>query len=372
MSLQPAGVPSIHISTEFSSPSDPVSPSHNHVQSGLLSPARHNFSPSSPTASDLSDAGSIPPSPTLSSHSTNYATTLILRDNKPDEKFGASGHLEPAGISTQRRTSNATSISDTDGETFRSATIQYISSAATSATNVDLSVSENQTPSVPPVDNKDKSRKKKKTGDSADDSLTAHQRELAQDESIDPSPFRFKPFQLAHLLDPKSFQTLVAFGGIDGIIRGLGTHAERGLTTEPSTEKPRLGAGEGVSNRHDSEKALQSPSSGAGEMSEKVPNITLTEPSGNDATPTSGDDDTPHTGTMGDRRRVYGENILPTRISKTLLQLMAAAMKDKVLVCNGFSWLAFGVPRLTYWSDPAFRCRCDFFSSRPFPRFWHT
>ena len=333
MSLQPAGIPSIHISTD---PSDPVSSSHNHVQSSLLSPARHNLSPSSPTASDLSDAGSIPPSPTLSSHSTNFATTLNLRDNKPDEKYGLAslGLLEPAGINTQRRSSNATSMSDTDGETFRSATIQYISSAATSATNVDvdLSVSENQTPSVPPVDGKDKSKKKKKTGDSADDSLTAHQRELAQDESIDPSPFRFKPFQLAHLLDPKSFQTLVALGGIDGIIRGLGTHAERGLTTEPSTEKPRLGAGEGVSNRHDSEKALQS---GAGETSEKVPNITLTEPSGNDTTLTSGDDDTPHTGTMGDRRRVYGENILPMRISKTLLQLMAAAMKDKVLVCSG-------------------------------------
>ncbi len=336
MSLQPAGVPSIHISTELPSPSEPVSPSHNHVQSGLLSPTRHNFSPSSPTPSDLSDT-SIPPSPTLSAHSTTFATTLNLRDNKPDEKSGLAslGLLEPAGIAAQRRTSNATSMSDTDGETFRSATIQYISSATTSATNVDLSVSENQTPSVPPVDSKDKSKKKKKTGDSADDSLTAHQRELAQDESIDPSPFRFKPFQLAHLLDPKSFQTLVAFGGIDGIIRGLGTHAERGLTTEPSTEKAPLGAGEGVSHMHDSEKALQSPRSGAGEMSEKVPDITLTEPSGMDVTPTGGDGDTPHTGTMGERRRVYGENILPTRISKTLLQLMAAAMKDKVLVCTG-------------------------------------
>jgi Ca2+-transporting ATPase len=123
MSLQPAGVPSIHISTELASPSsDPVSPSHNHVQSGLLSPTRHN--PSSPTASDLSDAGSIPPSPTLSSHSTNFATTLNLRDNKPDEKSGLAslGLLEPAGITTQRRPSNATSMSDTDGETFGSVT----------------------------------------------------------------------------------------------------------------------------------------------------------------------------------------------------------------------------------------------------------
>ena len=119
------GVPSIHISTELSYP---VSPSHNHAQSSLLSPTRHNLSSSSLMPSDLSD---IPPSPTLSSHSTNFATTFNLRDNKPDEKSGLASFalLEPTALTT-RRTSNATSISDTDGETFRSPTIRYIFSAA--------------------------------------------------------------------------------------------------------------------------------------------------------------------------------------------------------------------------------------------------
>jgi len=93
------GVPSIHISTGPPSPSNPVSPPHNHAQSSL----------SSPMPSDL---GSIPPSPALSSHSTNFLTTLNLRDYIP----------EPAG--------NPTSISDTDGETYRSPTIRYIFSAA--------------------------------------------------------------------------------------------------------------------------------------------------------------------------------------------------------------------------------------------------
>jgi len=100
------------------------------------------------------------------------------------------------------------------------------------------------------------------------------------------------------LLDRKD-QT---FGGIDGI--------SRGLMTEPSTEKARLGAGEGVSNRHDPEKGLQPPNSGAGEMSEKVPNISWTELSGNDATPTSGDHDTPHSGNMGDRRTMMKLGLL--------------------------------------------------------------
>jgi len=159
------------------------------------------------------------------------------------------------------------------------------------------------------VDSKDKSKKKRK-GDSADNPLTAHQRELAQDESIDPLPFRFELLQLPLLFDRKDVLTLVVFEGIDGISRGLGTHAERGLMTEPSTEKARLGAGEGVSNRHDPEKALQSPSSGAGEMSEEVLNISWTEPSGNDATPTGGDHDTPHSGTMGDRRTMMKSGLL--------------------------------------------------------------
>ena len=85
------------------------------------------------------------------------------------------------------------------------------------------------------------------------------------------------------------------FGGIDGI--------SRGLMTEPSTEK-------GVSNRHYLEKGLQPPNSGAGEMSEKVPNISWTELSGNDATPTSGDHDTPHSGNMGDRRTMMKLGLL--------------------------------------------------------------
>lgn len=180
-----------------------------------------------------------------------------------------------------------------------------------------FSLSEHQMPSVPALDGNEKPKKKKKSGDNPDESLTAHQRELAQDESIDPTPFRFKPYQLAHMLDPKNLQALVAFGGVDGIIHGLGTNAEHGLTTRGD-----------VSHKHSSENAMH-----PGELSEKVPNITLTEPSGRESSPTGGDDDIPLTATMDDRRRVYGENILPTRISKTLLQLMADAMKDKVLVC---------------------------------------
>lgn len=75
----------------------------------------------------------------------------------------------------------------------------------------------------------------------SDDALAAHHHELAQEELFDPTPFPFRPLQLAYLVDPKNFLALVRLGGIDGIIHGLGTHAERGLTTE--TEPSHQGAG---------------------------------------------------------------------------------------------------------------------------------
>jgi Ca2+-transporting ATPase len=49
---------------------------------------------------------------------------------------------------------------------------------------------------------------------------------------------------------------------------------------------------------------------------------------GNDA-----DEDGPaFTASLNERRKIYGRNVLPHRPSKTLLQLMWAALKDKVLV----------------------------------------
>ena len=51
--------------------------------------------------------------------------------------------------------------------------------------------------------------------------MTAYQHKLAQDAEINSAPFKFKPFQLAHALDPKSLETLTAFGGTNSVICGL-------------------------------------------------------------------------------------------------------------------------------------------------------
>ncbi|KAJ2926822.1 hypothetical protein H1R20_g10267, partial [Candolleomyces eurysporus] len=274
----------------------------------------------------------IPPSPTLSAHSVHFQTSTALRDNKPEERSGLSslGLLKPESASTSghshgRRPSNATSMTEVETEDGRSdAGHRHVNSAATSMTHVNATQSSKQTKSSEgessdDTSKKDKKKDKKKGGKPEDDGKTAHQLELEQDAAIDPSPFAFKPYQLAHMLDPKNLDTLAGFGGAVGLLRGLGTNAERGLTTQ------QVGAGEGASQRHDSDTQYAEK--------EKVPEIMLTAPSGQTVTATPQDED-PHASKapMEDRKRVYGENVLPTRPSKTLLQLMWMALKDKVLV----------------------------------------
>ena len=107
-----------------------------------------------------------------------------------------------------------------------------------------------------------------------DDDQTTHQTELDQDAAIDPAPFRFKPYELAHMLDPKSIEILEAFGGIDGLC-GLGTNADTGLVTNTqhihslkSSHKPSPEAGESASKRHGLPNTGASENSDDGEQAE--------------------------------------------------------------------------------------------------------
>jgi Ca2+-transporting ATPase len=169
---------------------------------------------------------------------------------------------------------------------------------------------------APPSPTEQKKDKKSKKGADSDEEIqTGHQLELAQDDAIDPTPFKFKPYQLAHMLDPKNIESLISFGGTSGLLRGLGVNHTTGLVTK--------GAGNGASHRHDTQPPKESTD---------TPRITLTEPSGNVATAPAVDDDAAFAATLDDRRRVFGENHLPTRASKSLLQLMWMALQDKVLI----------------------------------------
>ena len=101
----------------------------------------------------------------------------------------------------------------------------------------------------------------------------------------DPTPFALKPFALAALVHPKTLKDLEEIGGLEGLCTGLGTSPTKGLSAHS------LGQGAGA----DGEGPLAAP--------------------------------------LSDRQRVYGINTLPASRSKSLLQLMWLALRDKVLVC---------------------------------------
>ncbi|KDQ49090.1 hypothetical protein JAAARDRAFT_686421 [Jaapia argillacea MUCL 33604] len=83
-----------------------------------------------------------------------------------------------------------------------------------------------------------------------------------QDKDFDVTPFRYKPNELASLVDPKSIEWLVELGGVAEVLRGLGTDVRRGLRAGAGSGKdggnledresiPSKGAGVGESQRHD-------------------------------------------------------------------------------------------------------------------------
>ena len=73
-------------------------------------------------------------------------------------------------------------------------------------------------------------RRRSYAKDDEKNAKSTHDLELEQDRDTDPRPFAFRPYQLAHMLDPKSYNTLGRCGGTEGILRGLGTDASQRLS----------------------------------------------------------------------------------------------------------------------------------------------
>ncbi|KAG1821813.1 Ca-transporting ATPase [Suillus subaureus] len=312
----------------------------------------------------------VPPSPTLSAQSSgHFPTSLSLRDNKPDEGSGyTSLHLLSPSVNKvlihQRKPSNATFTSSHEGHssldetepdhgsgdygmvhlhpvrsdppsTMHSPTHTHVDTASVLSRSMpaksDISVENivTTTPSPDANHHRNPSDGHKSLQANGDVSKI----ELIQDDLVDPRPFKFRPVELASLLDPKNLNALEALGGTDGLLDGLGTDCSRGLTLV-RTADDRLGAGAGASQRHDREP--------------------LSVPTPHDHIEVEVADN-PHSALMEDRKRVFGENVLPQRTSKSLLALMWLALQDKVLVrlvvyCSGCftrTWLFqdFGTPQ---------------------------
>ncbi|KAJ8521107.1 hypothetical protein ONZ45_g2153 [Pleurotus djamor] len=346
---------------EVHEPTEPDTPPSSRTQQGLLSPGvRPTLDvPSSPTPTFTSNDGtiSVPPSPTLSNRSSvHFQTSLALRDNRPEASSGMGslallspdtnkdlGHGRKGSISTMVSSDGT----EPDHHRSDSGDLTHVKSNTTSFTHVEhggdakLAQADASVASEDKVPAKKMSKKERK----AEEEKERQRIQLEQDMNVDPTPFAFKPYELASMLDPKNFDTLRGFGGTRGLLKGLGVHRTRGLRSEKlkrsttrNSSKEKLGAGDGASHRHDPEKGA--PPGGA-----DVPGIVLTDPEsahqplqlcddgGDDDDDDDLDDDTPaFHANIAQRREIYGENVLPRRRSKSLLSLMWAALTDKVLI----------------------------------------
>jgi P-type Ca2+ transporter type 2C len=298
--------------------------------------------PSSPSASDQGSIGTSPPSPTLSSHSSVHfqqPTTMSLRDNHPGSGLTSFNMLSPdAAHQHRRRGSSAshTTSGDDSAEGTELDSSQYLpltpigsgskgdrASVNTTSSPTTTAV---ETMSIQAHETKQRSRSQRDStetrtsddlkagnGDRSEGSSNVADVEPIPEENMDPRPFDFNPSQLASLVDPKNLNSLAELGGINGLIKGLGTNSDSGLSpwSLGSDSKAKYAVDDSGGGGHG-----DGEGEGEGAPHPKA-GIPLHDPS---------------MATLEDRKRVYGVNVLPPRRSKSLLMLMWLAFKDKVLV----------------------------------------
>ncbi|KAJ5982035.1 hypothetical protein N7451_012135 [Penicillium sp. IBT 35674x] len=163
-----------------------------------------------------------------------------------------------------------------------------------------------------------------------DDALTPDPDREAEFE-VENNKFAFSPGQLNKLLNPKNFAAFRALGGLRGLEKGLRADVQSGLSVDETTL-------EGAVSFED---------------------VTTSSPATKTSSPTAPQPGTTSTVTesdqlFGDRRRVYGNNILPKRKLKTIWELAWIAYNDKVLILltvAAIVSLAVGIPQSLHPTD---------------------
>ncbi|KAG6918647.1 hypothetical protein DXG01_012766 [Tephrocybe rancida] len=331
--MHPADVPQIAIIDESTPNADDSTAHHTTLQSNLLSPLSLH-PPRSPTTTvvDSGDDNSLnslniaPPSPTLSTRSSvhsaqsvHFANSTDLRTNDPEHAYG---HARKPSFAS------ATTVPDDINDTFSR---DHSDSGHGRVDSVTTTITSGHDK---------KGGKKKKGADTEEDERTVHQMELDQDKGFDPTPFSFRPFELAHLVNPpRSLDAMTRFGGTDALLKGLGTNRDEGLSKEALAVNSGAVAHQAEKEQEKKEqekadkkergwrraksqsKAKDAPPGSEVVHEEEEENRKIPEPSAHVMS-----------ASIDERRRVYGPNVLPTRPSKSLLSLMWLALKDKVLV----------------------------------------
>ncbi|TFB05783.1 Calcium-transporting ATPase 2 [Trichoderma ghanense] len=119
------------------------------------------------------------------------------------------------------------------------------------------------------------------------------------------NPFAFSPGQLGKLINPKSLAAFVALGGLAGLEKGL--HSDRR-------------AGLGVEEHHVLEPITFEEATSAGSPIKPPRNLPPSQPTGKASD------------SFAERKRIFGENRLPERKSKSFFQLAWIALHDHILI----------------------------------------
>ncbi|KAJ5627822.1 ATPaseP-typeK/Mg/Cd/Cu/Zn/Na/Ca/Na/H-transporter [Penicillium lividum] len=177
--------------------------------------------------------------------------------------------------------------------------------------------------------------------------LTKNNHNIDDEDALTPDPgredefqvennkFAFSPGQLNKLLNPKSFAAFRALGGIRGLEKGLRTDVQSGLSVDETTL--------------DGAVAFEDVATSGPATKTSSPIVPPTVPAaGTDTIVTESDQ------SFGDRRRVFGTNILPERKLKTIWELAWIAYNDKVLILLTIAAiisLAVGIPQSLHPTD---------------------
>ena len=193
--------------------------------------------PSSPMPTDTSSNEcciTVPPSPTLSNRSSiHFSTTLALRDNNPETRtemisLNLLNPRDQSSSNTHNRKGSNTSFSLSEGTEVGHHSDIDLRHVKSNTTAYAVSTS----------------REKKIKGNAKEENPDHLPVELPHDAHVDPTPFAFKPYELARMLDPKNLELLESLGGTQGLLRGLGTNPTRGLGRR-SLRTATVNAGEG-------------------------------------------------------------------------------------------------------------------------------
>ncbi|KAI9449865.1 Ca-transporting ATPase [Lactarius psammicola] len=304
-----------------------------------------------PPASDESSfplSSHPPPSPSLSIHpsgSIHWATFSLLRDNNPEKHDNLSPLGLPTSPSQEHRqkgsTDRVSSIdsSSTDGDITSSSSPEPIplhsdvpnSLPSPTNTHVDAGLGT----SLPSLAAGFRTAQRIPHLSPSPSHETDMGSDTTQEADLNVEPFAFRLLQLTGLVGSKSLENLESLGGVDGLLRGLGTDRIRGLITKLTTPS-QLGSPD-----------PDAVASYGVEMTSPQPSITITSPPGvPEGLDTASLGDSCGTGrpaslrfstaayeaTFEDRQRIYGQNALPQSQSKSLLLLMWLAFQDKVIV----------------------------------------